>query len=113
MNLNCNYGRGLIELSMESYISKLKEEYPEIIKEDDKKVKVPYIYQYKVDPRTDELNLTKQKLKQKVKFLAEIEGKLNYMRTRGRLDLEFAVGKLARLVLDPHERVIEAAHKLL
>lgn len=40
-------------------------------------------------------------------------GKLNYFRTRGRLDIDYAVGKLARLVLCPPKNVIKAAEKLL
>lgn len=57
--------------------------------------------------------MEKSTLKEKIKWLQVLIGKLNYIRTRGRLDIEFALGKLLRLVLFPHPKVIKAVKKLL
>ncbi len=57
--------------------------------------------------------MDKSTLKEKIKRLQVLIGKLNYIRTRRRLDIEFALGKLLRLVLFPHPKVIKAGKKLL
>lgn len=57
--------------------------------------------------------MEKSTLKEKIKWLQVLIGKLNYIRTRGRLDIEFALGKLLRLVLFPHPKVIKAVKTLL
>ena len=40
-------------------------------------------------------------------------GRLSYIRTHGRPDIEFAVGKIARYVLYPHKKVINAVNKII
>ena len=57
--------------------------------------------------------MKKDEYKNKVKYLQELIGKLNYIRSRGRIDLEFPVSKIARLVLYQHKKVFEIIEKLL
>lgn len=113
MDLIYDYNMGKVTLSMESYIAKLQDEYPQIINDKMKKEIVPYVNNYIVDPKKTDLILEKNEYKKKVKYLQELIGKLNYIRSRGRIDLEFAVSKVARLVLYPHKKVIEATEKIL
>lgn len=113
MDLEYDYKKGIVELGMESYITTLKDQYPELLQHDMKKENVPHIGNYIINPKSDELIMSKSEYKQKVKYLQELIGKLNYVRSRGRVDIEFAVGKMARLVLYPHKRVIETTEKIL
>ena len=115
LGLDLNYDRteGIIQLNIKNYIEKMFEDYKEIISRKEKINSVPNIYKYTINPKTDTLIMNKSTLKAKIKWLQVLIGKLNYIRTRGRLDIEFALGKLSRLVLFPHPKVIRAAKKLL
>ena len=57
--------------------------------------------------------MKKDEYKKKVKYLQELIGKLNYIKSRRRIDLEFPVSKIARLVLYQHKKVFEIIEKLL
>ena len=74
---------------------------------------MPNIDGYKLNPKNDELIMSKDEYKKKVKYLQQVIGELNYIRSRGRIDLEFPVGKIARLVLYPHKKVFEIIEKIL
>ena len=113
MDLHYDYNEGTITLGMKSYITRLKEQYPDIINNDMKNMELPHVTTYEINPKEDELILEKKDYKKRVKYLQELIGKLNYIRSRGRIDIEFAVGKVARLVLYPHDKVIKAAEKIL
>lgn len=89
------------------------EEYKEIVSKKKKINSVPNPHKYAIYPKTHKLVMEKSTLKEKIKWLQVLIGKLNYIRTRGRLDIEFALGKLLRLVLFPHPKVIKAVKTLL
>lgn len=89
------------------------EEYKEIVSKQKKTNSVPNLHKYAIYPKTHKLVTEKSTLKEKIKWLQVLIGKLNYIRTRGRLDIEFALGKLLRLVLFPHPKVIKAVKTLL
>lgn len=57
--------------------------------------------------------IDKSTLKEKIKWLQVLIGKHNYIKTRGRLDIKFALGKLSHLVLVFHPKVIKVAKKIL
>lgn len=115
LGLDLKYDKkmGKITLKMESYITKLMNEYEGKIIEDDNKVVIPFLRNYDINPKKDKLVITKEDYKRRVKYLQEIIGKLNYIRSRGRIDIEYAVGKLARLAMYPHDNVIKAAMRIL
>lgn len=102
MDLIYDDNKGEVNLGMRSYIEKLKDQYPKIINEQMKQEKIPHIYEYDINPK-EELTIGEDEYKQKVKYLRELNGRLNYIRSRGRLGIEFAVSKVARLTLNPHK----------
>ena len=113
MDLHYNYEKGNITLSMESYIRRLKDDYPMILNDNMIYESIPNIDGYKLNPKNEDLIMKKDEYKKKVKYLQELIGKLNYIRSRGRIDLEFPVSKIARLVLYPHKKVFEIIEKIL
>lgn len=113
MDLNYDYEKGEIALSMTSYIKRLEKEYPMILNDKLKEEMIPDIDKFKINPKQDKLIMTKEEYKKKVRYLQELIGKLNYIRSRGRIDIECAVSKMARLVLYPHKKVIELTEQIL
>ncbi|KAK5960334.1 uncharacterized protein PWA37_002408 [Arxiozyma heterogenica] len=113
MNLDYDYKKGEIALSMTSYIKRLEKEYPMILNDKLKDEMIPDIDKFKINPKQDNLIMTKDECKKKVRYLQELIGKLNYIRSRGRIDIEFAVSKMAQLVLYPHKKVIEITEQIL
>ena len=59
------------------------------------------------------MDLSENELKREIKGLQEKSGRLNYIRTHSRPDIEFAVGKIARYVLYSHKKVIIAVNKII
>ena len=49
--------------------------------------------------REEKLVMTPGEFKRRVTYLQEPVGKLNHIRSRGRLDIKFALGKISTLVL--------------
>lgn len=110
IDVKYDYKNGRIELKMEKYIESIEEQYKDFIH---KPAKIPHLQEYNIIPDKENLEMELKEYKEKVKYLQKIIGQLNYIRGRGRIDIEFSLGKLARLVLYPHKKVIDAAHKLL
>ena len=50
-----------------------------------KNMELPHVTAYQINPKEDELILEKKDYKKKVKYLQELIGKLNYIRSRGRI----------------------------
>lgn len=90
----------------------MMKQYPEVV-ENERKANVPYVSKYKINPKEDEVILTSTELKDGIKRMQKIVGKPNYIRTMGRLDIDFTAGKLTRLVLYSHKKVMKMAEKLL
>ncbi|CCK73020.1 Ty1/Copia family ribonuclease HI KNAG_0M01670 [Huiozyma naganishii CBS 8797] len=112
LDLKYDLRKGVISLDMRSYLTKLEEEYKNVIGDYGKIGKVPHVTSYKIHPKEQVFEIDKTEYKRKVKYLQELIGKLNYVRSRGRLDIEFAVRKSCQLVLYPHPKVIEATEKI-
>ena len=82
--------------------------------EDKEESEVPYLQRYEDrNPRKDDLKLTELELKKRIKKAQRLIGTLNYIRTRGRVDIEYALGKISRFAVYPHEKVFVALRKLL
>ncbi|CCH61730.1 hypothetical protein TBLA_0F01880 [Henningerozyma blattae CBS 6284] len=106
---------------MKSYIDKFNDdspllklkEYENNLTTEQKKDLTPHFSEYNLNPNEDTLLMNKTEYKEKVKYIQKSIGKLNYLRTRGRLDLKFAVSKIARFALYPHVKVIKAVDRLI
>ena len=59
------------------------------------------------------MELTKEDFKRKVRQTQRLIGILNYIRTRGRIDIDFALGRISRFALYPHEKVFRALRRIL
>lgn len=92
MDMMYNYNNGIKKLKLESYIDTLKDEYPNNLRERNNKGPTlsPHISQYTINPKAEKLQLTNGELKKRIKYLQELTGKLKYIRTKGRMDIDFA-----------------------
>ena len=114
MDLSDDVRKGVARLSLENYINKISENYEEFLAEDKEESEVPYLQRYEdLNPRKDDLKLTELEVKKKIKKAQRLIGILNYIRTRGRIDIEYALGKISRFALYPHEKVFTALRKIL
>ncbi|CCH57824.1 hypothetical protein TBLA_0A00230 [Henningerozyma blattae CBS 6284] len=91
--------KGIITLSMKSYIEKFNEDFP-LLKQKDhnnnltteqKKNLTPHFSEYNLNPNENTLLMNKKAYKERVMCIQKCIGKLNYLKTIGRLDLEFVV----------------------
>ena len=105
--------RGTVSLGLETYIDTVVKTFYGDIVNTKKVTEVSHVSTYDVNPLTDPLDLSENELKREVKRLQEKLGRLNYIRTHDRPDIEFAVGKIARYVLYPHKQVINAVNKII
>ena len=100
MDLTHNVKKGVARLSLEEYISKISENYEEFLAEDKEESEVPHLQRYEDrHPRKDDLKLMELELKKRIKKAQRLIGILNYIRTRGRIDIEYALGKISRFAL--------------
>ena len=114
MDLTHNVKKCVSRLSLEKYISKSSKNYEEFLAKDKDESEVPYLQRYEdLDPRKDDLKLTELELKKKVKKAQRLISYLSRISTRGRIDIEYALGKVSRFALYPHEKVFTALRKLL
>ena len=114
MDLSYDVKKSVAKLSLEKYIGKISKDYEEFLAGDKEESEVPYLQRYvDRDPRKDDLELTKEDFKRKVRQTQRLIGILNYIRTRGRIDIEFALGKISRFTLYPHEKVFRALRRIL
>ena len=105
--------RGTVSLGLETYIDTVVKTFYGDIVNTKKVTEVSHVSTYDVNPLTDPLDLSENELKREVKRLQEKLGRLNYIRTHDRPDIEFAVGKIARYVVYPHKKVIDAVNKII
>ncbi|CCH59369.1 hypothetical protein TBLA_0B05400 [Henningerozyma blattae CBS 6284] len=121
IDLKYDLNKGIVTLSMKSYIDKFNDDFPLLkLKEyennlttEQKKDLTPHFSEYNLNPNEYILLMNKTEHKEKVKYIQKSIGKLNYLRTRGRLDLEFAVSNIARFALYPHVKVIKTVDRLI
>ncbi|CCH59650.1 hypothetical protein TBLA_0B08350 [Henningerozyma blattae CBS 6284] len=121
IDLKYDLNKGIITLSMKSYIDKFNNDFPLLkLKEyennlttEQKKDLTPHFSEYNLNPNEDTLLMNKTEYKEKVKYIQKSIGMPNYLRTRGRLDLEFAVSKIARFAFYAHAKVIKAVDRLI
>ena len=114
MDLSYDVKKGVAKLSLENHINKISENYEEFLAEDKEESEVPYLQRYEdLDPRKDDLKLTELELKKKVKKAQRLIGYPSRISTGGRIDTEYALGKISRFALYPHEKVFTALRKLL
>ena len=115
LGIDLRYDRkhGTVSLSLGTYIDTMAKKFYGDIVNSKKVTEVPHVSTYHITPLTDPLDLSENELKREVKWLQEKLGRLNYIRTHGRPDIEFAVGKIARYVLYPHKKVINAVNKII
>ena len=113
-DLGYDVKKGVAMLSLEKRISKISKDYEEFLAGDKEESGVPYLQRYEDrNPRKDDLKLTELELKKRIKKAQRLIGTLNYIRTRGRIDIEYALGKISRFAVYPHEKVFVALRKLL
>ena len=113
IDLRYDRKRGTVSLSLETYIETMVKTFYGDIVNTKKVTEVPHVSTYDLNPLTEPLDLSENELKKGIKGLQEKLGRLNYIRTHGRPDIEFAVGKIARYVLYPHKQVINAVNKII
>ena len=114
IDLRYDRKRGIISMSLETYINTMVTTYyQDVVEKTGKIVDVPHSSLYDIIPQETELVLSKVELKKKIKMLQEKIGRLNYVRTHGRVDIEFAVAKIARFVLFPHKKVVSAVGRII
>ena len=114
MDLSYDVKKGVAKLSLENHINKISENYEEFLAEDKEESEVPYLQRYEdLDPRKDDLKLTELELKKKVKKAQRLISYLSRISTRGRIDIEYALGEISRFALYPREKVFTALRKLL
>ena len=114
MDLSYDVKKGVAKLSLENHINKISENYEEFLAEDKEESEVPYLQRYKdLDPRNDDLKLTGLELKTAIKQTRKLISYLNRISTGGRIDTEYALGKISRFTLYSHEKVSVALRKLL
>ena len=114
IDLHYDRKRGMVSLSLETYITNMiNTYYGNLIEKNRKKLELPHSTVYDITPDVDSLQLSKKDLKKGIKMLQEKIGRLNYIRTHGRPDIEFAVAKIARYVLYPHEKVSNAVDRII
>ena len=106
--------RDMESLSFETYItSMINTYYRDLVDRNRRKLELPHSTVYDITPDVDSLQLSKKDLKRGIKVLQEKIGRPNYIRTHSRPDIEFAVAKIARYALYPHEKVINAVDKII
>ena len=101
-------------MSLEKYIDRIANDYGQFLTQETEEPEVPYLYKYEdLDPRKDDLKLTELELKKRIKKAQRLIGMLNYVRARGRIDIEYTLEKISRFALYPHEKVFVTLRKLL
>ena len=114
VDLSYDVKGGAAKLSLEKRIGRISKDYEEFLAEDKEGSEVLYLQRYEdLDPRKDDLKLTELELKKRIKKAQRLIGILNYIRTRGRIDIEHTLGKISRFALYPHEKAFVALRKLL
>ena len=102
IDLRYDRKRGMVSLSLETYITNMiNTYYKDLIEKNKKKLELPHSTVYDITPHVDTLQLSKKDLKRGIKMLQEKIGRLNCIRTHGRPDIEFAVAKIARYAKGP------------
>ena len=114
LDLHYDRKRGIVTLCPTTYIENIIDTiYKDVVEGSSRKVTMPHSSTYEINPKIDKLKLTETALKQGIKDLQEKIGRLNYIRTHGRADIEFAVAKIARYVLYPHKKIVNAVNRII
>ena len=113
IDLRYDRKRYTVSPSPETYIDTVIETFYSDTVNTQKVTEVSHVSTYDINPLTEPLDLSENELKREVKRLQGKLGRLNYIRTHGWPDIEFAVGKVARYVVYPHKKVIDAVNKII
>lgn len=111
MDLNYDMSKGTATLSLESYITRWEKELAGKLHK--RRYNTPYPSKYNFNPLFDKIECGEQERLQTVENLQHIVGRLNYIRSRGRLDIEYATGKVARLTKYPDVNIVQWAERIL